>query len=238
MPYRVGYTDAIDQPLSPVVPSAPDSHPQNQRKEVPWRDQPLEPQRPVEPAALQPVESANVSTHAMATGAAAPFRTESPSAAPESHAAPRVVEPPPIEPRPSQPVRDVTLHLTSDSQSVDVKLVDRGGELHVAVHSADPVLTTDLRSRVHDLIGGLEKSGFRAETWQPADVHHSSEAGVHTSPASGDAPQYAGDDAQQRGRNPYDPDYAPSKRDSSSRYGSNIEWINQISALTGAEREN
>ena len=120
-----------------------------------------------------------------------------------------------------------------------MKLVDRGGELHVAVHSADPVLTTDLRSRVHDLIGGLEKSGFRTETWQPGDgPRHNSEPGVHTSPGSGDAQQYAGQDAQRQGRNPYDPDYAPAKRGSTSRDGSNIEWINQLSALTSAEREN
>jgi hypothetical protein len=102
-------------------------------------------------------------------------------------------------------------------QSVDIKLLDRGGELHFAVHSANPDLTTDLRATVHDLVGGLEKSGFHTDTWQPGDPQ---------SQAQSDA------DPRQQARQTYQPDPSPSRRNR----GPNFEWMNQISALTGAER--
>jgi hypothetical protein len=129
------------------------------------------------------------------------------------------IPPPPPEPaRPAQPVRDMTVRLTTDAQSVVIKLVDRHGELHVAVHSVDQNLTSDLRARVHDLVGGLEKNGFRAETWQPGDSFQSQ----------------TGEDPRRQGRNAYEPQPMPARRDP----GSNDEWMNYLSALTGAERNN
>jgi hypothetical protein len=128
------------------------------------------------------------------------------------------------------------LSLTSDNQRVDVKLIDRNGELHVAVQSADPILNSDLRASVHDLIGGLEKSGFRAETWQPGDTpRHNLDATPPVTRNTGEQQQsQAGEDPRRQGRNHYDPDYAPSRRSRSS----NNEWMEQMSALTGAEKEN
>ena len=108
-----------------------------------------------------------------------------------------------------------------------MKLVERGGEVHVAVRSADPVLTSDLRARVHDLVGGLEKSGLRAETWQPGDsVRPSSQPGAQQQP---------GEDPRRQGRNPYSPDDTPQRRAPSSG-SNNSEWIEQMSAVTGADR--
>jgi hypothetical protein len=153
--------------------------------------------------------------------------------------APRIVEVPPVETRPVSPVRDVTVRLTADAQQVDVKLTDRGGELHVAVHSADPLLNTDLRASVHDLIGGLEKSGFRAEAWHSGDSpHHSADATSGPVRGAGEPSQHqSGADPRQQGRNAYGPEYTLSRRNRAAA-GSNAEWMQQISALTGAEREN
>jgi hypothetical protein len=51
---------------------------------------------------------------------------------------------------------------------------------------------------------------------------------------AGDQPQsQAGEDPRRQGRNPYDPDYAPSRRNR----GSNSEWMKEMSALNGAEKE-
>jgi hypothetical protein len=143
---------------------------------------------------------------------------------------------PPVSTPHPQPVRDLTLQLTSDSQRVDVKLVDRGGEVHVAVRSVDPMLTTDLRASVHDLIGSLEKSGFRAETWQPGETpQRNSDIPNNASRGAGDTPQsQAGTDPRQQGRNLYDPDIIAARR---SR-GPNADWLQQMGALTGAEKEN
>jgi len=176
-----------------------------------------------------------------------PAATESPrtvsdpqpaTAPPESHRA-HTAEAPRPESKPGQPVRDVTVRLGSDNRHVDVKLIDRGGELHVAVHAADPNLTADLRASVHDLIGGLEKGGFEAETWQPADTpaQHPGHA-ASESAAAGDQPQaQTGDDPRQQGRNVYQPDYAANRHGRGWNRDSHLEWINQISALTGAESE-
>ncbi len=189
--------------------------------------------RPEEAIAPVPAELNNSAARPVPNNDPLPARTE--PQAPEIPNA-RVAQVPPMEPRQPQPVRDVTLSLTSDTQRVDVKLIDRNGELHVAVQSADPVLTSDLRASVHDLIGGLEKSGFRAETWQPGDTprHNFETPAGAVRNAGGQAQPQSGEDPRRQGRNPYDPDYAPSRR---SR-GSNNGWMEQMSALTGAEKEN
>lgn len=114
----------------------------------------------------------------------------------------------------------MTLHLTRDAQSVDIRLVDRGGELHVAVRSGDQNLTSDLRESVRDLVGGLEKGGFRTETWLPGTADP-----VQTA---------TGEDPRRQSRNVYEPDPGPQRRKS----GSDTEWMKYLSALTGAERTN
>jgi hypothetical protein len=197
--------------------------------------------RPEEPVALKPITPMDPASRPATTGeplgasTPMPARTESQAPAPESHAA-QAVEVPPAEQRPAQPVRDVTVRLTLDTQLVDVKLFDRGGELQVAVHSADPTLTTDLRASVHDLVDGLEKSGFHTETWQPADMpRHTSDPVPGALRPAADQPQWqTGEDPRRQGRSLYDPSYAGARRTRIS----NREWIEQLSALTSAEREN
>ena len=67
-------------------------------------------------------------------------------------------------------VRDISLKLTNkDQSSVQVRLSERAGELHVSVRTPDAGLTRGLREGLSDLVGRLEQSGYRAETWRPAD---------------------------------------------------------------------
>jgi hypothetical protein len=89
---------------------------------------------------------------------------------------------------------------------------------------------------VRDLIGGLEKSGFHAEAWPAGDApRHNSEPQASASRSAGDQPQsQSGDDPRRQGRNAYNPDYAPPKRNRVS----NTDWITEMSALTSAEKEN
>ncbi len=231
-----GYAEPAQKTLPVPSEGSAAPQPENQRKAEPYRPDKVSPApdpRPEEQAAPNPAEQFNAVRGPVAANNPSPARTESPVAeTPVAH----VVEVPPIVPRPSQPVHDVTLSLTSDNQRVDVKLIDRAGELHVAVQSADPVLNSDLRASVHDLIGGLEKSGFHTETWQPGDTpRHNLDATPPVTRNTGEQQQsQAGEDPRRQGRNHYDPDYAPSRRSRSS----NNEWMEQISALTGAEKEN
>jgi len=72
--------------------------------------------------------------------------------------------------RAGESVRDISLKLTNkDQSSVQVHLSERAGELHVSVRTPDAGLTRGLREGLSDLVGRLEQSGYRAETWRPAD---------------------------------------------------------------------
>jgi hypothetical protein len=46
-------------------------------------------------------------------------------------------------------------------------VVERAGEVQVAVRTADPQLAGDLRQNLGDLVSELAGRGYRAETWQP-----------------------------------------------------------------------
>ena len=73
-----------------------------------------------------------------------------------------------------QPVRQLSIVIpqtASDGvtpEPVEVRLLDSGGQLHVAVRSADPSLNQSLGNQLGDLVTQLEHSGYRTETWRPA----------------------------------------------------------------------
>ena len=65
-------------------------------------------------------------------------------------------------------VHNISLRLSSAEQgSVQVRLSERAGELHVMVRTPDTGLTRGLRDGLPDLMGRLQVNGYRAETWQP-----------------------------------------------------------------------
>lgn len=64
------------------------------------------------------------------------------------------------------PVKSVALEFTPDgTRDVKVRLSERGGEVHVSVHSTDPAVTKDLRAGVTDLASVLEHAGYDAKAW-------------------------------------------------------------------------
>jgi len=64
------------------------------------------------------------------------------------------------------PVKSVALEFTPDgTRDVKVRLSERGGEVHVSVHSTDPAVTKDLRAGVTDLASVLERAGYDAKAW-------------------------------------------------------------------------
>ncbi len=71
-------------------------------------------------------------------------------------------------PATTEPVRNVHMQLVGDdNRRVDVRLIDRGGELHVSVKSADPVLTQNLQDHLPDLTARLDKQQMQTEVWVP-----------------------------------------------------------------------
>lgn len=75
-----------------------------------------------------------------------------------------------------EPVRDLTVVIPGrvtegrKQDSVQVRLVDRAGEVRVAVHTGDRELTHSLRGQLGELVTRLEQTGYRTQTWQPAEA--------------------------------------------------------------------
>jgi hypothetical protein len=109
---------------------------------------------------------------------------------------------PPSEPRPAA-AHDIQLQVgTGENSRVEVRVTERAGDVHVAVSTADTRLAGELREDLPALATRLEQSGFRAETWHPAD------AGGRQHPAgppAGAAAQDAESGSRQNGREQRDP---------------------------------
>ncbi len=75
-------------------------------------------------------------------------------------------EPVPAEKTPTQAVRTVALEFAPDGAGdVRVRVAERGGEVHVSLHSADPSVVRSLRDGATDLAGILASAGYDARAW-------------------------------------------------------------------------
>lgn len=134
-----------------------------------------------QPGAPASASGSNASTASQSITAGTPVTAGPSTAAPAGNAGPAKAAaddrvPQFLEPqnelnqRPGESVRDISLKLTNqDQSSVQVRLSERAGELHVSVRTPDAGLTRGLREGLSDLVGRLEQSGYRTETWRPAD---------------------------------------------------------------------
>jgi len=79
----------------------------------------------------------------------------------------------------TQPVSEIALQVGSAKRSgVEVQLVDRAGEVHVAVRAADSSLAGSLRNQLGELVTQLERSGYHVETWTPTETLSSPASGL------------------------------------------------------------
>jgi hypothetical protein len=77
-------------------------------------------------------------------------------------------EAPPESRTQAQPLRSVSLEFTPDGASdVRLRLSERDGDVHIALHSTDPALTGRLSEGVHDLAASLVNAGYDAQAWTP-----------------------------------------------------------------------
>lgn len=84
------------------------------------------------------------------------------------------MQPEPAAERVSGQARDISVRLSNDNRpSVDLRVVERNGELHVAVRAADAGMTNALRNNLSELNGRLDHSGFQTEMWTPASAESS-----------------------------------------------------------------
>jgi len=136
--------------------------------------------------------------------------------------APQLMEPQ-SEERTTESVRDISLRLTDKDQgSVQVRLSERAGELHVSVRTPDAGLTRGLRDGLSDLVGRLENSGYRAETWQPAGGNASNPHDQsHDSSSRGGQQQSGGGSGSGSG-------HQDNARDQQERGGQTPKWVSEL----------
>jgi hypothetical protein len=120
--------------------------------------------------------------------------TERQSAAEPKAAAVRFPTPRRESPLPAPVARDIRLEIGSPDRKVEVRLVERAGDIHFAVRTPDGRLADGLREQLPQLSARLEQSGFRADEWRAAEAG-APERRVHVDAgASGSA------DARQHGQ--------------------------------------
>jgi hypothetical protein len=91
------------------------------------------------------------------------------------------------------PLRDIQFRVNQGGQRVDVRLTERGGEVHVSVRTPDAQLAGTLREDLPLLSAKLEQTGFRAETWRP---------GMSTPPPHFGANETGSSNTRHDGQNP------------------------------------
>ena len=128
-------------------------------------------------------------------------------------------------------IRDVRLQVTgSDDQRVDVRVMDRGGELRVSVRADDPSLVRSLQDNVGDLSTRLDQAHFQSEVWTPRtqaiSQTDSASTNGRTFSNGGETSGGSGQGQQQNGRQQQQPswmddfDEAPAGRNS----GGTFQW--------------
>jgi hypothetical protein len=70
--------------------------------------------------------------------------------------------------KPAGPLKELSIQIGQmQNDKVELRVVERSGELQVAVRAANPDLAQGLRQGLPDLVDRLEQNGFRAEAWRP-----------------------------------------------------------------------
>jgi|SRR5450432_1976718 hypothetical protein len=155
-----------------------------------------EPETRAAPASKPAAEVPLPNPAAIVSESAQPVRAKETTQHTAQTAETHLPEPPAASPAP--PIRDFSLRLTGpDQDKVEVKVVESAGEIRVAVHSADPELTTSLQQGLGELVGKLESRGMHAETWKPAGESTSAAAKPSETPQNNQH-QFSGDGSQGR----------------------------------------
>ncbi len=101
-----------------------------------------------------------------------------------------------------QPIREISLKLADGGSSqVDIQVVQRSGNVRVAVRTADEELTKSLQTNLGELVGRLEERGYKTETWIPTAAVHGDAAMTNAGYNSGhshDQPEHSGSWAGQQ----------------------------------------
>jgi hypothetical protein len=66
------------------------------------------------------------------------------------------------------PAHSISVRLSTDQNpAVEVRVMERGGEVRVAVHSPDAATSESVRANLPDLVARLGQKGYETEIWHP-----------------------------------------------------------------------
>jgi hypothetical protein len=140
------------------------------------------------------------------------FSGQPTSSAGSNLSSPKAMAEPPIAPEPPPTpaaARDIRLEVNGGEQRVEVRLVERGGEVHVAVRTPDAHLAETLREDLPALSSRLTESGFRTETWRPGDS--GGEWHRHREPTPASPPEDSNGQTRHNGREQQPGDQQPAR---------------------------
>ena len=107
--------------------------------------------------------------------------------------------------------------------AIDLRFVDRGGDIHVSVRTADAEVAHELRGGLNDLATRLEHAGLRAEVSSPS---------LSASTSQRDA-QDSSPDRRGSGRHQADPD----RQKEDSRDSSQARWVEVFENSAGNQNQ-
>jgi hypothetical protein len=96
----------------------------------------------------------------------------------------------------------------ADSPAVDLRVVERSGQIHVDVRTPDAAMQTSLRQDLGALTSSLERAGYHAETFTPSSTLNRAAASAHSenqqnpSQNRGGAGDFSGGRQQQQQKRP------------------------------------
>ena len=135
----------------------------------------------------------------------------------------------PEQPPPAA-ARDIRLEVNGGGQRVEVRLMERGGEVHVAVRTPDAHLADSLREDLPALSSRLTESGFRTETWRPGasggpEWHRQAELSAAGSPQDSSGQSRQNGRQQQPGDQPPARQKVPEEQLYRKEKGKDFEWF-------------
>lgn len=100
-----------------------------------------------------------------------------------------------------------------------LRIAERGNEIHFAVRSSGGEVSQNLRDNLHELVRGMEKSGFTTELWKPSVAQSAASQNTpDREPAKGNQQDSRGSGYRQNQNN----------QEGSRRQGKNPEWLEEF----------
>lgn len=122
--------------------------------------------------------------------------------------------------------QEITIRIaTPDSPAVDLRVVERAGQVHVDVRTSDSTLQTSLRQDLGTLTNSLERAGYHAETFTPSSNLGRAASNAQTSNQDGNRGNQQ-DPSQNRGGSG---DFSGRRQQQQKRSGTWLEELEQQS---------